>query len=377
MADDEVLVNTKALLACVVEDLHLLCTSFVEMIKVFNRKSNRVPEMTGFLKATSLPYIFRFAPGARQIMAPIVEPLLRRALEMVLIEDSGGFSKHISAIEVPASWKAHFPQRFLTMHTAAANPIQELLSSQHDGKPASVDHIVEICFGEVRDILVVSPQDLWTASGMRLPGIVVFSDGLAMPCQGNHSGWSAEDCVESFVGEHTDVRLVQNYWFNHSLLDATRIKSVAQPLAARIELGLEDLREAASLFRYLVLLLARFRIDCAGIGREPLAHESEALVQNDGPGPVQDLGCARVPILSRRNRLSRRGDRQFFRRVRPRRRRIHFVGRIPPRCCRLVQAQSEGQLCTAAWRGRRCAPCNASRIVIPNASQHRLWDVME
>jgi hypothetical protein len=251
MADEDVLVNTKALLACLVEDLHLLCSSFAEMVKVFNRKSKRVPLLTGFLKATSLPYIFRFAPGARQIMTPVVEPLLQRALETVLLEDSGGFSKHISAIEVPVSWKASFPHRFPTMHTVAANPIQELLSSQADGKPMPVDHIVEICFGEVCDILVVSPQDLWAVSGMRLPGVVVFSDGLAMPCRGNHSGWGAEDCVESFVGEHTDVRLMQSYWFNHNLLDAARITPVEQPLAARIDLALEDLREAASLFRYL------------------------------------------------------------------------------------------------------------------------------
>jgi Ca2+-binding EF-hand superfamily protein len=72
-----------------------------------------------------------------------------------------------------------------------------------------------------------------------------------MPCSAKHTGWQAEDAVESFVGDHTDVRLLQNFWFNHSLLDTARIKPVLQPLASQLQLNLEVLREADLLFRLI------------------------------------------------------------------------------------------------------------------------------
>jgi hypothetical protein len=50
---------------------------------------------------------------------------------------------------------------------------------------------------------------------MRLPGVVAYSSALALPYSARHTGWAAEDCVESFVGDHTDVRLLQNFWSDH------------------------------------------------------------------------------------------------------------------------------------------------------------------
>ena len=241
--DEDVLVNTKALLACLVEDLHLVLTAFAEMVNTFNRKSNRMPELKGFLKATALPYMLRFAPGARQTMMELIEPLLQKALQIVLLEDSGGFCKFISAIEVPVSWKSNFPRQFGTMHHVAPNHTATTSAGQVE------EHVIDISFGRVQDVLVVDPRDLWPPSGMRLPGIVTFSEALALPYSAKHTGWTAEDCVESFVGDHTDVRLLQSFWFNHSLLDETHIKPVTQPIALSIGLELEDLREADMLFR--------------------------------------------------------------------------------------------------------------------------------
>jgi hypothetical protein len=234
--DEDVLINTKALLTCLIEDLHLVLTAFAEMVNTFNRKSNRVPELKGFLKATALPYMFRFPPGARQTMMGLIEPLLQKALQIVLLDDSGGFCKFISAIEVPMSWKSGFPRQFCTMHHATSNKTAAEITA------GQAEHVIHISFGHVQDVLVVDPQDLWPPSGMRLPGIVAFSHSLALPYSAKHTGWSVEDCVESFVGDHTDVRLLQSFWFNHSLLDDTRIKPVLQPLALRIGLELEVLR---------------------------------------------------------------------------------------------------------------------------------------
>jgi Ca2+-binding EF-hand superfamily protein len=255
--DEDVLINARALVACLVEDLQLVLSSFAEMVKTFNRKYTRTPEAKGFLKATSLPYIFRCAPGAREMMAEMLEPLLKQALQKVLLEDSGGFCKNLGAIELPLSWKDSFPNKFATMHSVRPDTIQELFGSAASAPgvgtgPPMVDHSIDISFGKVQDILVFGPQDLWAPSGARLPGVLVFSEALAVPCSARHlTGWAAEDCVESFVGDHTDVRLMQNFWFNHSLLDKSRFKPVAVPQSAALELSLEDLREANNLFRLI------------------------------------------------------------------------------------------------------------------------------
>ena len=58
---------------------------------------------------------------------------------------------------------------------------------------------------------------------MRLPGVVAYSSALALPYSARHTGWAAEDCVEPFVGDHTDVRLLQNFWSDHVHHDPSNI----------------------------------------------------------------------------------------------------------------------------------------------------------
>ena len=64
---------------------------------------------------------------------------------------------------------------------------------------------------------------MWSGNGMRLPGVVAYSSALALPYSARHTGWAAEDCVESFVGDHTDVRLLQNFWSDHVHHDPSNI----------------------------------------------------------------------------------------------------------------------------------------------------------
>ena len=117
--DEDVLLNTKALLSSLVEDLSLVLAAFAEMVDVFNDRVKCTPKVSGFLKLTALPYLLRYAPGARQMMSSIVEPILQEALLIALLEDKGGFAKEISAVEVrlcisrPAKLTSHL---FRAMH---------------------------------------------------------------------------------------------------------------------------------------------------------------------------------------------------------------------------------------------------------------------
>jgi hypothetical protein len=62
--------------------------------------------------------------------------------------------------QVPLGWKGSFPPRISTLHANRADTIQELFASgtADNFAPKTSDHVIEVCFGSIEDILVSFPQ---------------------------------------------------------------------------------------------------------------------------------------------------------------------------------------------------------------------------